>query len=186
MKDAPEFYAKDRADWRQWLIENHDTEKGVWLICDKGPARKLTWPEIVQEALCFGWIDGRANKVSDTQVKLYVSKRKPKGVWSKVNKAHVENLIASGLMMPTGLAAIERAKENGAWDALNNSDNLIYPPELESEFEKHPTARTNFEAFAPSYKRLMLQWIYDAKTDATRNNRVMQTVESADRGEKIR
>ena len=186
MKDAPEFYAVDRASWRQWLADHHDSETGVWLVFDKGPGRKLHWPDVVQEALCFGWIDGRAGKVSDTQSKIYVSKRKPKGNWSKINKAHVENLIANGLMLPAGLAAIAQAKENGAWDALNNSDNLVYPAELEAAFEKQPRARTNFEAFAPSSKRLILQWIYDAKTDVTRNNRVSQTVESAERGEKVR
>lgn len=186
MEHVSEFYAKDRAAWRQWLVEHHETETGIWLVFDKGPGRKLQWSDVVKEALCFGWIDGRANKVSDTQSKIYVSKRKPKGMWSKVNKAHVENLIAAGLMMPAGLAAIERAKENGAWDILNNSDNLILPPELESEFAKHPVARENFEGFAPSSKRLLLHWIYDAKTDATRQKRVTQTVESAERGEKAR
>ena len=186
MKDAAEFYPQSRADWRQWLIDNHETGTGVWLICDKGPARKITWPEIVQEALCFGWIDGRANKVSDTQSKIYVSKRKPKGTWSRVNKAHIESLIAAGLMMPAGLAAIEQGKQNGSWDVLNNSDNLINPPELEAEFVKNPLARTHFDSFSPSSKRLILQWIYDAKTDTTRHNRVSQTVESAKRGEKVR
>lgn len=186
MKDAPEFYAKDRSIWRQWLMDNHDTQTGVWLVFDKGPGRNLHWPEVVQEALCFGWIDGRAGSVSETQSKIYVSKRKPKGVWSKINKAHVEKLIADELMTPAGLAAIERAKENGSWDALNNSDDMIFPAELNIEFEKYPTARSNFEAFAPSSKRMILQWIYDAKTDATRNTRVIKTVESAERGEKVR
>jgi uncharacterized protein YdeI (YjbR/CyaY-like superfamily) len=186
MQNAPEFYAKDRAAWREWLMHHHDTEIAVWLIYDKGVGRKLQWTDVVQEALCFGWIDGRAGKVSETQSKIYVSKRKPKGVWSKINKAHIENLIANDQMMPAGLAAIKLAKENGAWDTLNNSDNFIFPPELETQFKKYPTARTNFEAFSPSSKRLILQWIYDAKTDATRHNRVTQTVESAQRGEKVR
>ena len=186
MNDAPEFYAKDRAAWRQWLIDNHDTEVAVWLVYDKGPGRTLTGQEVVQESLCFGWIDGRANKVSDTQSKIYVSKRKPKSTWSKINKVHVENLIADGLMMPAGLAAIATAKENGAWDVLNNSDNLIFPPELEAGFGEHPNARANFDAFSPSSKRLILQWIYDAKTETTRFNRVAQTIESAEKGEKVR
>jgi uncharacterized protein YdeI (YjbR/CyaY-like superfamily) len=186
MENAVEFYAKDRATWRQWLIEHHESENGVWLIFDKGPDRKLTWSDVVQESLCFGWIDGRAGKVSETQSKIYVSKRKPKGRWSKINKAHVENLKAAGLMMPAGLLAIETAKANGAWDALNNSDNLIYPTELEEKFKDNPVARANFEAFSPSSKRLILHWIYDAKTDVTRDNRVAQTVDSAENGRKVR
>jgi len=186
MENAPEFYAKDRTQWRQWLIDHHKDETAVWLIFDKGVGRNLTWPEIVQEALCFGWIDGRARTVSETQSKIYVSKRKPKGMWSKVNKAHVENLITSGLMTSAGIAAIEQAKENGAWDLLNNSDNLIYPDELEEGFKSHPQARKNFDAFSPSSKRLILQWIYDAKTKTTKESRVIQTVESAKLNEKVR
>lgn len=186
MKDTAEFYAKDRAAWRQWLASNHDTQTAVWLVYDKGAGRQLTWQDIVQESLCFGWIDGRAGKVSETQSKIYVSKRKPTSRWSKINKEHVERLIANGQMMPAGLAAITRAKENGAWDVLNNSDNLVFPPELEEKLKENPVAGKNFDSFSPSQKRLILQWIYDAKTDATRNSRIAQTIESAERGEKVR
>lgn len=186
MQNAPEFYAKDRSSWRQWLQDNHDKETAVWLIYDKGTARNLTWPELVQESLCFGWIDSRPGKVSDTQSKIYVSKRKPKSVWSKINKAYIEELVEKGLMTPAGMAAVEIGKENGSWDTLNNSDNLLYPPELEAMFADHPKARTNFDAFSHSKKRQILQWIYDAKTETTRENRVVQTVQSAERGEKVR
>jgi len=186
MENTPQFYAKDRAAWRQWLMKNHTTETSVWLVYDKAPFRTLTWQDIVQESLCFGWIDGRANKVSNTQSKIYLSKRKPKGVWSKINKAHVDLLIENGLMQPAGLAAIERAKVNGAWDALNNSDNLVYPPGLILHFKKYPSAKIHFDAFSNSSKRLILQWIYDAKTDTTRSNRIAQTVEHAERNEKVR
>ena len=186
MDKAPEFYAKDRASWRNWLEKNHDSETSVWLVHDKGVTRTIKWEEIVLEALCFGWIDGRANPVSDTQLKIYVSKRKPRGRWSKINKAHVENLMKDGLMRPAGLAAIEQAKLNGAWDELNNSDDLIHPSELVDAFKMSPTAANNFEAFSNSSKRLILQWIYDAKTDATREKRIQQTIESAARNEKVR
>jgi len=186
MENTERFYAKDRATWRAWLEKHHDTEAAVWLVHDKGVHRQLTWREIVEEALCFGWIDGRANKVSDTQVMIYVSKRKPKSMWSKINKGYIDELIANGLMRPAGMAAIERGKLNGSWDVLNNSDNLIFPPELDEAFLKHPVALKNFEAFPPSSKRFTLQWIYDAKTDVTREKRIAQTIESAERNERIR
>jgi uncharacterized protein YdeI (YjbR/CyaY-like superfamily) len=186
MNDAPHFYATDRTTWRQWLMDNHDSMAAVWLVYDKGPGRTLSWADIVQESLCFGWIDSRPGKVSDTQSKLYICKRKPKSVWSKINKAHIDVLMANGSMQPAGLAAIERAKLNGSWDALNNSDNLILPPQLAALFDHHPTARANFESFSVSTKRNTLQWIYDAKTDATRANRITQTVESAERNERLR
>lgn len=179
MNDAPHFYAKDRASWRKWLEKYHDSEVAVWLVYDKGVGRKLKWADIVQESLCFGWIDSRPGKISDTQSKIYVCRRKPKSVWSKINKAHVDELIANGQMRPAGLAAIERAQLNGSWDALNNSDNLIIPPELQAQFDKYPISQSNFEAFPVSSRRNMLQWIYDAKTDTTRANRITQVVDAA-------
>ena len=139
----------------------------------------MAWEDIVQESLCFGWIDSRPGKVSDTQSKIYVSKRKPKSVWSKINKAHIDKLTDAGLMAPAGLAAVKTAKQNGSWDTLNKSDNLEVPSELESLFAKNPTAKANYEAFSPSSKRIILQWIYDAKRDKTRLRRIQQTVELA-------
>lgn len=179
MNDAPEFYAPDRASWRAWLEKHHATEVNVWLIHDKGKNRRLSWSDIVDEALCYGWIDGRANTVSDTQAKIYVSRRKSNSTWSRVNKAKTEVLIADDQMQPAGLAAIELAKANGSWDKLNLSDNLVLPDELIGQFRTNKVAKANFEAFPPSTKRNILAWIYDAKTDATRIKRIGQTVEFA-------
>lgn len=186
MDNAPHFYAKNRTAWRKWLEEYHDTETAVWLVYDKGAARSFTWAELVQEALCFGWIDSRPGKISDTQSKIYVSKRKPKSVWSKVNKAHIEQLITNGQMRPAGLAAIERGKLNGSWDTLNNSDNMIIPPELQTAFDNNRIALAHFKTFSTSSRRNTLQWIYDAKTDETRAKRVTQTVESAEQNIRLR
>jgi len=179
MENITHFYAKDRATWRKWLDEHHQTETAVWLVYDKGPGRKLAWADIVQEALCYGWIDSKPGKVSETQSKLYISKRKPKSVWSKINKAHIEEMISKGLMQPAGQRAIDRAKDNGSWDALTLSDNLVYPPELEAAFELEPDAKKNFEAFSESSRRNTLQWIYDARTEPTKLARITQLIESA-------
>lgn len=183
---VPHFYAKDRAAWREWLMANHDDETAVWLVYDKGPGRTLSWADIVQESLCFGWIDSRPGKVSDTQSKLYIAKRKPKSVWSKINKAHIEEMTAKGLMRPAGQAAIDRAKQNGSWDALNLSDDLVYPPELIAGFKVSPTAKKQFETFSESSRRNVLQWIYDAKTKTTRDARIGQTIVSAEKGVRLR
>jgi len=177
-----EFYAKDRTAWRNWLKQNHDKEKAVWLVFDKGPKRTLAWEDIVQEALCFGWIDSKPGKVSETQSKIYVSHRKPKSVWSRINKAHVEKLVHSGLMTSAGQKVIDEAKANGSWDALNKSDKLEMPPDLVDLLKKNITAQNNFESFSPSSKRIILEWIYAAKTEATRRNRITQTVELAAQG----
>lgn len=182
MDIAPHFYAKDRAAWRTWLREHHDKERAVWLVYDKGVHRTLTWTDIVQEALCFGWIDSRPGKVSDTQSKLYISQRKPKSVWSKINKAHVEYLKREGLMMRAGLEAIEIAQKNGSWNTLNKSDNLEQPDELKTAFVHHPSARHFFDTLSNSNKRNTLQWLYDAKTNTTLEKRISQVVERCSEG----
>lgn len=179
MQNAPHFYAKNRKSWKAWLDKNHDKESSVWLIFDKGPGRTMAWEDIVQESLCYGWIDSRPGKVSDTQSKIYVSKRKPKSVWSKINKQHIEKLMSVGKMMPAGLESVKIAKQNGSWNALDLSDNLVYPPELVDLFLSNPVARQNFDSFPVGAKRNTLQWIYDAKTTDTKMNRIIQTLEAA-------
>jgi len=181
-----EFYAKDRAAWRKWLEQNHEKEQAVWLIYDKGKNRVLSWEDIVQEALCFGWIDSRPGKVSDSQSKLYISKRKKKSVWSKINKAHVEKLLSLGLITPAGLQVIEQAKKDGSWDALNKSDNLELPSELIKQLAAHPSAQTTFSGFTDSAKRMILEWIYAAKTDETRTKRISETVKAATLGKRVK
>jgi uncharacterized protein YdeI (YjbR/CyaY-like superfamily) len=107
-------------------------------------------------------------------------------VWSKINKGYVDELQAKGLLAPAGLAAIERAKLNGSWDALNNSDNLTIPPELAAAFARELEAKANFEAFSESTRRNTLQWVYDAKTDETRMKRIEKIVQSAKAGVRLR
>src|SRR3977135_3254464 len=102
LTDAKEYYAADRADWRQWLVENHDKHDSVWLVFDKGKNRKLLYDDIVEEALCFGWIDSRGGAVDDAKSKLYMSKRKPKSAWSQSNRDRVKTLLAQGLMAEAG------------------------------------------------------------------------------------
>ena len=178
MNEAPIFYAKSREDWRNWLMQNHDKQKAVWLFYDKGTERKLSWQDIVQESLCFGWIDSKPGKVSDTQSKIYVSKRKPKSVWSKINKANIDYLIENNLMMPAGMESVRVAKENGSWDSLNKSDDLIVPCELDQLFMNNKTAQKYYESLSDSKKRNILSWIYSAKRPETYLNRINATFES--------
>jgi uncharacterized protein YdeI (YjbR/CyaY-like superfamily) len=179
MAEVSEFYARDRAAWRGWLEKNHDKEKAVWLIYDKGPNRALTWDAIVQEELCFGWIDSKAGRVSDTQSKMYISPRNPKSGWSKINKAHVEYLVAHNLMRPAGQKAIDIAKQNGAWESLDNVENMVMPKDLIAALAKNKQAKKYFNAFSGGSKKMILFWIYSAKKDETRAARVAKTVELA-------
>jgi uncharacterized protein YdeI (YjbR/CyaY-like superfamily) len=186
MDTVEDFYAKDRQAWRAWLQANHVAKSAVWLVHDKGPVRALRWEDIVQEALCFGWIDSLQRPVSDTQNKIYMSKRKPNGGWSRINKAHVIELEEKGLMTPAGRAAIDLAKQNGMWDKFTMSDNLELSPELKKTFQANKQAKVNFDNFSSSAKRIILQWIYDAKRPETTQQRINSTIEMAAQNKKVR
>ena len=180
--DVPSFYAKDRGAWRAWLADNHDRQQAVWLVFDKGKNRRLSYDDIVEEALCFGWVDSKPGKVSETQSKLYLSKRKPKSAWSKSNKERIERLTKANLMAPQGLVAVKVAKQNGSWEALNQSDSFVMPPELLTQLAANPKAQQFYEALSNSSKRIILEWIYSAKKEETKLVRVNETVELAAKG----
>lgn len=179
--DLPHFEAETREAWRAWLQANHATSRGVWLVTYKKTAgdRHLPYSEAVEEALCFGWIDSKPGKVDDLRTKLTYTPRKPKSVWSSVNKERVARLIASGVMTPAGLEKIEIARANGSWDALAQSDAGEEHPALQEAFAAAPEARRHFNAFPSSARKQLLQWIWSAKTDATRAKRIAETVARA-------
>lgn len=179
---ASEFYARNRQEWREWLATNHNSKQSVWLIFDKGKNRTLTYDDMVEEALCYGWVDSVPGKVSDTQAKIYVSRRKPKSSWSKVNKQRIEKLLHAGTMSDAGIAAVNSAKQNGSWDALNKSDAFEMPEELNRLLMSNTKARLFYDAMAPSSHKIILEWIYAAKTEDTKMKRIVETVELASQG----
>src|SRR3990172_5134728 len=108
--EVQKIYFADRKSWRAWLEKNHDKVKSIWLVHDKFAKQdKLSYDDIVEEALCFGWIDSTVNKVDDQRSMIYMSVRKPKSVWAKSNKDRVEKLIKNGSMTRTGLGVVEKA-----------------------------------------------------------------------------
>lgn len=171
----------NRGEWREWLSKNHLQKESVWVVLAKKGVDGLSRQECLEEILCFGWIDSVANKLDDKRFKLLVSPRKPKSVWSKINKALVAKLIKQDLMHPVGMAAIVLAKKNGSWNALNDMDKLKYPVELTEAFSKNKKAKLNFDAFPPSTKKMILYWIQSAKTLETRVKRTKETVSKAAR-----
>jgi uncharacterized protein YdeI (YjbR/CyaY-like superfamily) len=172
------FYARDRKSWRAWLSKNHDKEKSVWLIIyKKGAAKKSTsYAEAVEEALCFGWIDSKPNKRDVESFYQFFAKRNPSSNWSKINKDRVKTLIDQGLMTPSGMAIIEQAKLNGKWDVLDDIENLVIPDDLRSLLAANHGAEVHFNAFPRSVKKGILEWILNAKTAATRDKRMQETV----------
>lgn len=187
LKDGiPTFYAKDKASWRQWLAENHGKEKNVWLIIyrKESGVPSIYYDQAVDEALCFGWIDSKPNKRDEQSFYQFFSKRNPKSNWSKVNKLKVEKLVNEGLMTEAGLAVIEIAKKNGAWNALDAVEEMIIPADLQAALDALPQAKTHFEAFPRSAKKGILEWISNAKQVETRQKRITETVTLAEKNER--
>jgi uncharacterized protein YdeI (YjbR/CyaY-like superfamily) len=177
----PSYHPKSRAEWREWLATNHDTVKGIQLIIIRKNAdvAGITYGEAVEEALCFGWIDGTANSLDEQRYKLYMSPRKPGSIWSKLNKQRIRKLIKDGSMTPVGLAKIEAAKKDGSWNQMNAIDKLVVPEDLLDQLSANAEAKRNFEAFSPSSKKIILFWIASAKRKETRQKRIEETVRLA-------
>ncbi|KPM47667.1 YdeI/OmpD-associated family protein [Jiulongibacter sediminis] len=175
------FNPENKAHWREWLEENHVKEDSVWLeFFRKGsPNYNLSWSDAVDEALCFGWIDSTKRKVDDEKYIQYFCKRKPKSNWSRVNKEKVKMLTEQGLMQEAGHVSIKIAKENGSWSFLDAVEALIIPAELKEELDKHERAATFFDNLSKSDKKILLYWVISAKTEKTRQKRILEIARNA-------
>ena len=173
--------AKSREDWRNWLIRNHSNETSVWLVIfhKDSSRRSISYEEAVEEALCFGWIDSKPNKRDKESYYQFFAQRKPKSNWSKPNRERVERLINKGLMQPAGQKMIDLAKKTGTWTALIEVENLVVPADMQKLFNANESAFKNWEAFPPSTKRGILEWILNAKRPETREKRIKETVSLA-------
>jgi uncharacterized protein YdeI (YjbR/CyaY-like superfamily) len=180
------FYAPDQAAWRAWLEGNHDVHEKVWLVIyRKGSGiPSVYYPEAVDEALCFGWIDSKPNKLDDERSMLWFAPRKARTGWSKPNKLRVERMLRAGLMHPTGLAKIEQAKSDGSWTSLDAIEELELPTDLAAALAAYPRAEENFQAFPRSVKRGILEWIHTAKKPETRAKRIAETARLANVNER--
>jgi len=178
----PDFHPLSRKEWRGWLKKNHSNSSGVWFVYFKKHTNKprVTYDEAVEEALCFGWIDSLPRKFDDECSKLLFTPRKPKSVWSKLNKERIEKLIAQGQMTDAGLKKIEAAKLDGSWDTLNESDSLKAPEDLAKAFNANKMAKKHFDSFSNSVKRAILQWLLSAKREETRVKRINEIIGMAE------
>ena len=177
-----EIRCKDRKALRKWLEKNYESKESVSLIIHKKNSSKgsLSHNDAVEEGLCFGWIDSKANKLDDETYKLLFTPRKTKSVWSKVNKLKIKQLIKTGQMHPAGLEKIAAAKKDGS-KALDDIEKLQMPLELQKAFNENKKATQFFNAFPPGVRKQILWWIASAKTDGTRNKRINETVTLAEK-----
>ena len=179
---------KNRDEWRKWLEKNYRKEKEVWLVHYKKHVGKIgiQLEEAVEEALCFGWIDGKLRKVDEERFILRYSPRKANSVWSKLNRERVERLMKAGKMTAAGLSIIEEAKKRGSWNqAYTNLKRDRIPPELRKALAEDKRALDNFQRFANSYRNMYIQWVKSAKTGKTRRERIEKVVKQASQNKKL-
>lgn len=174
LEDAEEVEVRSTAELRQWLADHHTRPSGVWLVTFKKLAGDLyvSTGEIIDECLCFGWVDSLSRGKDDQRTMLWISPRKAGSNWSRVNKTKVAQLEAKGLMTPAGRAVIDRAKADGTWTALDDVENLIVPKDLGAALGAEPGAEDAWHALPRSVKRGALEQLLNAKRDTTRAKRI--------------
>jgi uncharacterized protein YdeI (YjbR/CyaY-like superfamily) len=167
-----------RAAWRSWLASNPDRQEGLWIVYRKmssnleGPV----YSDLVEEALCFGWIDSQSRRVDDDRMMQWFSPRRRGGVWSALNKQRIEDLTSAGLMTQAGQTTIDKAKADGSWSQTDEVDALVVPADLQTALDATPKARAAYANIADSAKRQYLYWIHSAKRPTTRSKRIDETI----------
>lgn len=179
--DVERVHLETRAEWRAWLAEHHADSRGVNLVSWRTPTGRpaVGYEESVFEALCFGWVDSVGRRLDDERSTLYFSPRKPRSGWARTNKARVEQLRAEGLMTEAGERAIAEAVANGAWTLLDDVENGVEPDDLPAALDAEPDARRRWDAFPPSARKAMLEWLVQARTTPTRDRRLATVVAQA-------
>ncbi len=174
------------AELRAWLEANHRQEASIWLVTYKKHTgqRYVSTAQILDEVLCFGWIDGIRRKLDEERTMQLLSPRRTRH-WAKSYQERAARLIDEGRMHPAGLAAIAESQRNGLWDAMDDVDALVLPDDLAAALAAHPPADELFPGFAPSYRRNVLRWIKQAKGPGTRAKRITQTAQVTARSEKV-
>ncbi|MFC0447228.1 YdeI/OmpD-associated family protein [Rhodococcus jostii] len=170
--------ARTSAEWRAWLAENCRSENEIWLVIHhkNSGTPSVRYHEAIEQALCFGWIDGVHRSRDADSSQLRFTPRVVRSSWSTVNRQRAASMIEQGLMTEHGFAAIELAKAKGTWENTANGDSAVVPDDLQAAFDRNESARTNFEKFPPSSTRLILEWIASAKKPETRLRRIDRTV----------
>lgn len=174
------------AQLRRWLEAHYTQEESIWLVTYKKHTgdKYVSRSQVLDEILCFGWIDGIARKLDEDRTMQLLSPRRTQQ-WAKSYKDRAARLEKEGRLHPAAQYAIERSKQLGLWDAMNDVDALLMPDDLVTALKLHPPADTNFAQFASSSRRNILRWIKGAKTPETRAKRINQTAILAARNEKV-
>ena len=186
--DLPVHRFADQAAFEAWLEAEHERSPGIYvLLAKKGaPEPTLKQPEMVESLLCFGWIDGRGNRVDDHHFTVRVTPRRPKSMWSKKNVEWVATLIEAGRMRPAGLAAVEAAQTDGRWErAYAGAASMTVPDDLAAALAAEPAAQREFEALDGANRYAVLWRVHTATTPATRAKRIATLVQMLAEGRRF-
>jgi uncharacterized protein YdeI (YjbR/CyaY-like superfamily) len=172
------FFAADRMAWREWLAAQHAERTQVWLLLHKKHVEEpsVSYDEAVEEALCWGWIDGLTNRWDERSYAVRFTPRKPGSGWSESNVKRVTRMIAEGRMTPAGMALVDEAKRRGTWDLAASVRLETPPPDLEDALAGVPAALERWQAWAPTDRRQYIAWVLDARRAETRSRRIADVV----------
>lgn len=185
----PELYFPRDVEWREWLMIHYDQyPKGVDLIFYKVDSEQpsMRWEEAVKVALCYGWIDSTVKSLGNGKRRQYFCPRNPKSTWSKLNKSYVQMMESEGIIHESGWKMINLAKKTGTWTAMDAVENGIIPADLKAAFAKSKKAYSNYQNFAPGYRKSYLSYLHSAKREATRLKRITEIVILCEANQKTR
>jgi len=176
----------NRAELNNWLEKNHASDQSFWLVTYKKsvPEKYVSTSEILDELISYGWIDGIRRKLDEHKTMQLISQRKTQH-WAKTYKDRAERLIREGRMKSHGLRSIDRSKQLGLWDFMDDVDRLEIPTDLKVALESKRGAKSFFDQINPSSKRFALRWLKLAKKNETRKKRILKIAELAAKGEKL-
>ena len=187
-KNEPVLPFASQAEWRRWLEENHASHDALWICYAKKSAGipSVTYAEVIEEALCFGWIDGQAASLSETHYLQRYTPRRKRSLWSRINRTKAEALIASGRMQPSGLREIEAARADGRWENAYASSSVIEIPDiLRLALDSSPAAARAFAGLDSRNRYAILYRLTHAKREETRQRLLVQFIAMLEEGRTI-
>lgn len=179
---------KDSTEWRQWLDKHYASADGVWMKMYKKASgiKSINYAEALDEALCYGWIDGQVKKFDDVAYIQKFTPRRSKSIWSKRNVGYVARLEKAGLMMPSGLLEVQKAKADGRWDAAyDKPSDMSVPDDFLIELQKHPKAKEFFSTLNKANTYAIAWRLRTAKTEETRKRRQDKIIAMLNSGQKL-
>jgi uncharacterized protein YdeI (YjbR/CyaY-like superfamily) len=180
--DLPVYHPADLAAWRAWLVAHHDEARGVWVASWRTASgrERVPYAELVEEAICFGWIDSTVHTLDDDRGLQLMTPRKPKSSWTRLNRARAAALEEQGRMTDAGRRSVQAAKDNGWWTRYDAVEDLLEPDDLAAALDASPAARARWDATAPSARKQLLWSVISAAKPETRARRIARVVADAE------